>query len=121
MNLPRLEALIDRYFDGELSAGELQELSALLEAESTARDCYWRRAKIHGALCRWGVAQAGIRQFAAAGAGSPDKAVPAIILPEPAPPATAKRAPVLGFLGGALDYVNQSRTLMFWLIVAAGE
>ncbi len=78
MNIARVGASIDLYFDGGLSAGELQELSALLEADSTARDYYWQRAKIHAALRGWGAAQAGLRQIAAsdsaafpAGEGSP--------------------------------------------------
>ena len=65
MHLERFEKLMDGYFDGGLTAAELQELSTVLETDAEARDAFWRLAQTHTALREWGLEQAGLRQFAA--------------------------------------------------------
>ncbi len=50
--------------------------------------------------------------------GSTEEVTPAIILSKSAPPTPTTKSPVLGFLGGLIDYVSHSRMLMFWLMFA---
>lgn len=50
MDTTRLELLLNRYLDGELSPAERHELQALLLAEPDARRQFWRHARLHGSL-----------------------------------------------------------------------
>ncbi|MSU50645.1 MAG: hypothetical protein EXS37_16415 [Opitutus sp.] len=46
----RLDILLNRYFDGELTPAEKRELELMLLAEPRARREFWRAAALHGAL-----------------------------------------------------------------------
>lgn len=50
MDTSRLELLLNRYLDGELSPAERHELQTLLLAEPDARRQFWRHARLHGSL-----------------------------------------------------------------------
>lgn len=51
---PELEQLIQRYFDDQLEAHELQTLDARLKADPTAVALYHRLAQEHSLLSNWG-------------------------------------------------------------------
>ena len=46
----RVAALVDRWLDGVIEAGELAEMEAAIRESSAARREFWRRAGLHGLL-----------------------------------------------------------------------
>ncbi len=91
-----LSGLISRMCDGEITPDEHARLTAMLRESALARRQYCEFFKLHGELT-WSFGQQA-SQPSDSGA--------------PKTPAS----PVLGFLGGVVDYVSHSRTLMFWMI-----
>ena len=51
--LPRLEALIDRYLQGDLEEADRAELSRALLASPAARRLFWEMARFSAGLERW--------------------------------------------------------------------
>lgn len=62
MNDPRLEYLLDRYFDQALTAEESDELNGALLASPAARDLFWKRQTFHALLRQWGEQTWGVPQ-----------------------------------------------------------
>lgn len=54
MNDARLERLLDAYFDEQLSEAERGELEYLLLSSPQARQLFWKRARFHSLLRRYG-------------------------------------------------------------------
>ncbi len=121
----RLPLLLAELLDGQMSEPQLTELQELLRDDPAARQIYARHMVTH-ALLTWEHGQ-----VAAASSPSPLMGEAAAHSPSPLmgegrgeglSPITSQltpvptKSPVLGFLGGVIDYVSQSRTLMFWLI-----
>ena len=54
MNDPRLEHLLDRYFDEALTAEEADELNQAILSSPRVRELFWQRQKFHAGLRQWG-------------------------------------------------------------------
>ena len=55
MNTPRLDYLLQVYFDGDISAEEAAELEVLLRTRPEARAGFWGEAHMHSLLRDWGL------------------------------------------------------------------
>lgn len=69
MSHERLEKLLDAYYDQALTESDRLELEYLLLSSPAARDLFWRRARFHALLRRYGMECWGVRladQFPAA-------------------------------------------------------
>ena len=129
--------LIDAYLLGKPSPEQVAELERAVMADAAIRDLYWQRLRWHTLLrefCeRRPMAQLAA-QLANSGAPFPHfeellKQLEASPANAPAPPADRPApletpagqpppaSPVLGFLGGVVDYVSGSRRLMLGLLV----
>ncbi len=141
--------LIDAYLFGKSLPEQVAELERAVMAEAAIRDLYWQRVRWHTLLREFCERRPMAQLCRAVGLTPGDafpqyaerltqpSANPAAATARPAAtaPATGKTAapaplkpsadqppptsPVLGFLGGVIDYVSHSRLLMLWLIVGA--
>jgi hypothetical protein len=85
--------------DGSITESEIASLDRLLVDDPEAQAYYRQYVSLNVAL-EWMFVDKAFRLTPAA-----DSAVGA-----------RQKSPVLGFLGGVVDYVSHSRTLMFWLL-----
>ena len=115
------ETLMRRLLDSRLDAAEQTRLNALLAESPAAMDAYLQLMRLD-TLLRYRNAPPGAASPAVlTGEASVSASSPLMGesrgegLPS-AKPASPTKSPVLGFLGGVIDYVSHSRTLMFWLI-----
>lgn len=69
MEAPRLDDLLQRYFDAQLGPEEKRELEEALLSDPQARREFWQAARTHGLLRLWGEAEWGRRAAAAPQAG----------------------------------------------------
>ena len=81
MNLTRLTALMDQYRAGTLSEADRTELERTLLSSSQAREEFWRHARFHALLARWGQEDWGRRMaenpaITSAASTAPDNLVP---------------------------------------------
>ncbi len=116
---------IDHACEGTLTADETARLESLLTGDPEAQQLYLAYMRLDGRL-RWEFGQASIGATAAAGSqssptppmseGQGEAAVVAASADTHSTHPAAAKSPVLGFLGGVVDYVSHSRTLMFSLV-----
>ena len=119
----RVLQLINAVCDEVATEQEIDELDRLLRADKRSLQAYKRYCQLHFEMNFVGSIQQMANRAAATiartGEPKPDR-IASPVLPPVAPAKThPAKSPVLGFLGGAIDYVNQSRMLMFWIVAAA--
>ncbi len=106
-----LPELMSAAIDGELDVASAEQLDKILDENPEALAIYVDLMTVHAAL-RWRAGADLIEKIGAAGdADAKDEKPPAA--------SPAVKSPVLGFLGGVMDYASHSRTLMFWLVAGA--
>jgi len=112
MDAERIEQLLARHFDGDLSPEESQELGALLLADEALRERFWRDARFHALVRRSLARKATSRQLASSTVASPTPSQP------DASPSPAPRTAATGWLRGlAKDFAREPVALAVIVLV----
>ena len=125
-----LRTLFDAVCDETATAAEVQELETILRGDSESMLMYLDYCRLHVDLqfmVRGQRLQQQIRESLSPAVGSDGTGLPArpvsgddgLGSPSHDKSAPSPQSPVLGFLGGVVDYVSHSRMLMFWLMFSA--
>ncbi len=114
----RLDELLSQIVDEQLSPPAAAELSELLRDNPALQDEYISFMSLHiQLLIRSGLISSATAAHQSSHASPEVADVDQMRVPASDAATTPKtRTPVLGFLGGVVDYVSHSRTVMFWLI-----
>ena len=117
-----LRQLFDAVCDEIATPAQVEELERRLRADPSLGRAYANYCRLHVEL-HFAIRAQKMAERAMGAIREPDAnrqvAASPTMKSAAAPTGAPPKSPVLGFLGGAIDYVNHSRMLMFWIVAAA--